>query len=863
MSRKITSLFILLFMTAAAFAQPSIKDTLTADLWLTAGLFPGGARESTVDPLYEHGGFGGITPREGMTHHSFLANHGIVTWQPDTMEAGGAISITHPGAEPSWQDWRNYKGRTFTRGTNYAYTTIAVAERSRALVVARGISAFRLNGQPFAGDFYSDDYLKVPVVLEPGTNDVLLRLSGSPSSSGTFMLIPLENDIQLITDDITAPHLVRGSQLSTLHLGLPLVNHTNQWQEGVEVEVFGVVNGRRSSLSRKTIPAMGPLAYQVTAHAPDLSALSWQQLEGQQRMPLEIEVRKGSDTWTFASQLDISEREEPFNVTFLDSDHSVQYYSVVPPKDLDPTREYPAIFFLHGASVKVKGYNGFTQKDWAYVIAPTNRRRFGFDWEKQGKVNALNTLAHAIKEFQLDASRIYLSGHSMGAHGSWVLSTSHPHLFAAVGPSAGWTSFDIYTPFVSRMDHLAGSPGNMHLLYSVLQPTRTLSLAENLNNLPVYILHGGADESVPADHARMFFQRLSQLGYQVTYNEVPGKAHWWNDKETPGAECVNHEELMTFFQGRQREEAPRRIRYRTAGLAESHQAYWVKVLQRNNFIDDTRVHADVQTRNNGDLVNIRTFNVRRLQVDLLQAPVDAATARLVVNGKEVPVTRDLMTIELEEATQAGLFNQPLYEKSPEQAGPIKQVFYEPFALVYATRGGEEWERQTYAQARQLAQSWYYRGNGRTIIVPDTLVDPRLEEQYNLVLLGSPESNAYYAKINGQLPLRVFPGTVELGDSYGDYREYDRDLAVKFIHPNPRNPRRLVQINGGATLRAQALSMQPAMISSADGLPDYLVFDEGVITLGFAALINAGYFNNDWRYDEENAFVQPDFSGLAD
>ena len=845
---------------------PSIHDTIRPDTWLTVGLFPSGARESSTDPLHEHGGFSGIRPTAGMEHHSFLGMRGKVSWTQTNMEEPGSIRIEHPESEPSWEDWRNYKGRTFTRGSNYAWTTVEVEQRTRALVLAGGVGGFRINDQEYGGDFYNESHLKIPVILEAGTNEVLLRISGSPDSRASFSLVPVEYDIQAITENITAPHLVRGHDYATLHLGLPLANHTSQWKEGVEVEIFYTdPAGNSQQISEKQLPPMGPMAFQQTAHRLNMTTLQWDVLNDEETLPLEILVREGDTQHIFQSHLEIKEQDQPFNVTFLDSDNSVQFYSAFPPANMDPDRSYPAIFTLHGAGVDATGSNGYTQKDWCWVIAPTNRGRFGFDWEKQGKVNALNSLSHAIETFNLDASRIYLSGHSMGGHGSWVLSTSHPHLFAAVGPSASWTSFDIYTPFVSRMDHLTGSPANLQLLYPVLQPTRTLSLVENLHNTPVYILHGGDDRSVPPDHPRMFYQRLSQLGYDVTYNEVPGKGHWWGFDDTDGADCVNHADLMDFFRGKQKDPAVNHIRFRTAALAESHQAYWISVLQRNNFVDDTRIRADVETRGPGHTVRIETSNVRRLEIHRDEAPFDIGNTTLFLNGEEMVLRdRPSMVFDLEPIEILPGDPIPEYIKSPEQAGTIKQVFYEPFALVYSTLGGDEWERQTYSQARELAQSWYYRGNGRTLIVPDTLVDANIEENYNLILFGSPAANAYYGSINQELPITVYPDSLVMGSLYrnesvavGRHREvYTEDLAVKFIHPNPRNPKRLIQVNGGATLSSQALSVKPAMISSADGLPDYLVFDDRILETGFAALIHAGFFNNFWRYDPEHALIQP-------
>lgn len=855
---------------------PSIKDTIHPEIWLTAGPFASGARESATDPLYEHGGFGEITPEKGMEHHSVLYNNGKVLWQKDTVDDEGILRIKYKDAEPEWSDWKDYKGRTFTRSSNYARTEFEAEEKSHALVIARGVGSFRLNGKTFSGDYYNDKYLNIPVILEKGTNNVLMGLGGSPSSSTYFALVPVEKDIKAITEDVTAPDLIREKKHKTMDLGLPLVNHMGKWKNNVKAEIFYLdPEGERNLLSKKEIPAIGPLAYRQTAHTLDLSSFSWENYSEQDSLPLEIEIKLSDTSYTFTSEMEIKEKDEPYDVTFRDSDNSVQFYSVFPPSDFDPENNYPAIFTLHGASVDASGSNGYTQKDWAYVIAPTNRRCYGFDWEKQGKINALNTLADAKQRFDLDESRIYLSGHSMGGHGTWVLGTAHPHLFAAIGPSAGWTSFDIYTPFVSRWEHLLGNPANLQMLNSVLQPTRTLSMVENLYHIPVYILQGGSDMSVPPDHARLFYKRLSQLDYKVTYNEVSGKEHWWKFEDTEGADCVNHKELMEFFRGKPKNNAPRHIWFKTAGLADSHQAYWISVLQRKNFTDDSHLKADVEKLDNGNVGHLETFNIKKLEINTGKAPFDPANTQCIINGNKRKLP-DKKTVKINLGDTIPAPGEPShdYAKSPGKAGPVKQVFYEPFALVFSTQGGKKWRKQTYEQARRLAQSWYYRGNGKTRIIPDTMVNDRIEKQYNLILLGSPATNSYYGKINEQLPVRIYEDSVVLGNRhredlgfiqritgkkpavFGHKKVYQEDLSVKFIYPNPEHPERFVQINGGATLSSQAISMEPSMLSSASGLPDFLIFDELIRQKGFAALINAGFFDNNWLYNPEHAFEQP-------
>ena len=86
----------------------------------------------------------------------------------------------------------------------------------------------------------------------------------------------------------------------------------------------------------------------------------------------------------------------------------------------------------------------YAPKTWGHVVAPTNRRPYGFNWEEWGRLDALEVLDIVKERYNIDENRIYLTGHSMGGHGVWHIGSLFPDRFAAIGPSAGWISFWTY-----------------------------------------------------------------------------------------------------------------------------------------------------------------------------------------------------------------------------------------------------------------------------------------------------------------------------------------------------------------------------------------------------------------------------------
>lgn len=93
----------------------------------------------------------------------------------------------------------------------------------------------------------------------------------------------------------------------------------------------------------------------------------------------------------------------------------------------------------------------------AYILLPHCRVSEGCnfgsnEWASTGGANfqvqaqpsvagatALELIAHVLETYQVDASRVYLTGNSMGGGGTWEFAQRHPEMFAAVFPVSGHT----------------------------------------------------------------------------------------------------------------------------------------------------------------------------------------------------------------------------------------------------------------------------------------------------------------------------------------------------------------------------------------------------------------------------------------
>ena len=171
-----------------------------------------------------------------------------------------------------------------------------------------------------------------------------------------------------------------------------------------------------------------------------------------------------------------------------DIDGSLQYYASIPAlaqaaSAKGDSQKTGLVLTLHGAGVEAIGQaEAYAPKPGLHIVAPTNRRPYGFDWEDWGRLDALEVLERAQKALQTDPRRTYLTGHSMGGHGTWHLGVTFPDRFAAIAPSAGWISMWSYagltraekTTPIDQLVARAGNPGDTLALVREPCPTRRL-----------------------------------------------------------------------------------------------------------------------------------------------------------------------------------------------------------------------------------------------------------------------------------------------------------------------------------------------------------------------------------------------------
>ncbi|HZH98120.1 MAG TPA: prolyl oligopeptidase family serine peptidase, partial [Fimbriimonadaceae bacterium] len=430
-------------------------------------------------------------------------------------------------AEDEW-----FSGYGFQSG--YARWTVDSPASRIALLEANGHGMVYANGEPRAGDPYGYGYVRLPVLLKKGQNEFLFATGRGRLSA---KLAPVAAPYLLNTDDPTLPDAVAGKK-EAIFGAVVLINATGKPSPPLSIEASW--SGR--TIATRT-PSLPPLSTRkIRFNLPDLSSAA----PGEQKVQVHLSGN-GARHDSASVSVRVRRPDETRKITFVsDIDGSVQYYAIRPPQK-QPRRDekLPIVLSLHGASVEaINQADAYSPKDWCWIVCPTNRRPFGFDWEDWGRLDALEVLRHAQKHLNADFSRTYLTGHSMGGHGTWQLGVLYPDLFLAIAPSAGWRSFFTYGG-KPRLEENATDIDK--ILARATASSDTEALSPNLIGRPVYILHGDADDNVPVTEARAMRDLLTKLGQPPGYHEQKGAGHWWDGDASPGADCVDWPAIFETF----------------------------------------------------------------------------------------------------------------------------------------------------------------------------------------------------------------------------------------------------------------------------------------------------------------------------
>ncbi len=179
-------------------------------------------------------------------------------------------------------------------------------------------------------------------------------------------------------------------------------------------------------------------------------------------------------------------------------------YGLFIPPSYNPSKSYPIIISLHGSSDTTSWnlvwYNEpIVSEDPCIVFTPKShviKNGWGTSWSpnhSEDMVKSLEIIEKLKGELNIDLTRIYIIGASMGGFGVLNLLAKEPEMFAAGIAICGGGD---------------------------------ASKAPDVMKTPLWIFHGSDDSTVPVENSRNIYSSILESGgTKVRYTEYPGVGH--------------------------------------------------------------------------------------------------------------------------------------------------------------------------------------------------------------------------------------------------------------------------------------------------------------------------------------------------
>ncbi|MFO0948422.1 MAG: hypothetical protein U1D30_21290 [Planctomycetota bacterium] len=316
-------------------------------------------------------------------------------------------------------------------------------------------------------------------------------------------------------------------------------------------------------------------------------------------------------------------------------------YHVCLPPAYDRYREYPTVVVLHGMNVTPEAtlslWRPLAREHGFILIAPEflteSNRPFGYSVDEH--VAFLEMISDARRNFAMDADRVFLAGHDLGAFACWDFGMSHPDQFAGLVPICGVPQFYCkhYWP--------------------------------NLANLPVYYVEGTLNGGNLVAAQQQFNRYLVQ-GYDTLFVEYPGRGREPQAEELPT--------IFSWMSRLTRNVHPRSIEAVTARLSD-RRFYWLvadgfmpnatvapELFQRSKF-RPARLIGKIEDNNS---IQINPNGLTSLSILLSPGLVHLDDPKLSIRVHRKTVHQGIVVPELETLIRE-------YRRSGDRKNPVVRI----------------------------------------------------------------------------------------------------------------------------------------------------------------------------------------------
>lgn len=182
----------------------------------------------------------------------------------------------------------------------------------------------------------------------------------------------------------------------------------------------------------------------------------------------------------------------------VDENHSIQY-SLFLPEDYVDYQVWPMIVFLHGAGERGTDLELLKKHGVPKIVARKSDFPFvvlsplcpkGQWWDVDDLMQLIDMIVNTC---DVDSSRVYLTGLSMGGFGTWEMACKYPEKFAAIAPISG-----------------GGEP---------------IDAKANLKDMPIWAFHGARDIIISVNRSKEMVEAVKSVGGNPKFTIYPDASH--------------------------------------------------------------------------------------------------------------------------------------------------------------------------------------------------------------------------------------------------------------------------------------------------------------------------------------------------
>ncbi|HWC78152.1 MAG TPA: prolyl oligopeptidase family serine peptidase [Blastocatellia bacterium] len=197
-------------------------------------------------------------------------------------------------------------------------------------------------------------------------------------------------------------------------------------------------------------------------------------------------------------------------------------YRLYIPLSYNGSTALPLIVLLHGAFGDERSYfsglydpvviKGEAERR-GIILAAVNGGGRVSSYSGPAEEDVFQVVAAVMRDYKIDPARIFLTGHSNGAMGTWSVAAAKPDLFAAIAPVSGG---------------------------KLPQKDAARTMLAKLKGVPALVIHGTKDSISPVANSREFAAAAQKAGVKTEFVELEEADHI-------GAVAASFPAVMQFF----------------------------------------------------------------------------------------------------------------------------------------------------------------------------------------------------------------------------------------------------------------------------------------------------------------------------